>query len=49
MVLKVCQQACNACATECEQHANIHDHCKVCAEACRRCESACAELAASLG
>jgi Domain of Unknown Function (DUF326) len=46
-VLEACRVACGACATECERHAEMHEHCKVCAEACRRCETACNELLAS--
>ena len=38
-----------ACGDECEQHAQMHEHCRVCAEACRRCERACADLLATLG
>lgn len=49
VVLEACRAACGSCATECEQHAEMHDHCRVCAEACRRCEDACAELLAALG
>ena len=47
-VLLACEVACRTCADECEQHAQMHDHCKICAEACRRCETACRELAATL-
>jgi len=39
-----CAAACRACAEECGQHADMHDHCRVCAEACRACERACEEL-----
>ena len=48
-VLLACEVACKACAGECEQHAQMHEHCRVCAEACRRCERACADLLAALG
>ena len=40
---------CASCATECEAHADMHEHCRICAEACRRCEQACADLLGSLG
>lgn len=49
VVLEACRAACNACAVECERHAEMHDHCRVCAEACRRCEEACAELLSAIG
>ncbi len=29
---------------ECEQHAEMHEHCKVCMESCRRCEEVCNRL-----
>ncbi|MBU1538416.1 MAG: four-helix bundle copper-binding protein [Alphaproteobacteria bacterium] len=44
-MLKVCAEACAACATECEKHAGMHEHCRICAEACRRCEDACRKAA----
>jgi hypothetical protein len=44
--VRVCLEACRACAEECEQHD--HDHCRVCAEACRRCEEACSKLLATV-
>jgi hypothetical protein len=40
--------ACKACADECEQHAQMHEHCRICAEACRRCEQACQALLDSI-
>jgi hypothetical protein len=42
--LQACIQACRSCGDECEQHAQMHEHCRVCAEACRACEEACREL-----
>ncbi|HSK22606.1 MAG TPA: four-helix bundle copper-binding protein [Egicoccus sp.] len=48
-LVKVCMQACASCAEECEQHADMHDHCRACAEACRRCEAACRELLDAAG
>ena len=47
--IEACATACRACASECEQHAAHHGHCRVCAEACRRCEQACADLVATIG
>jgi hypothetical protein len=42
--LQVCQEACEACAKECDKHAHHHEHCRVCAEACRQCAEACQAL-----
>jgi hypothetical protein len=42
--LEVCRAACRTCATVCEEHAEMHDHCRICAEICRNCEQACADL-----
>jgi hypothetical protein len=47
--LKACLAACRACATECERHAQHHEHCRLCAAECRRCERACDDLLAALG
>ena len=47
-IVEACRAACATCANECEQHADMHDHCKVCAAACRRCEQACAALLESI-
>ena len=48
-VLEACRIACAECATKCEKHADMLDHCRVCAEACRHCEQACADLLAAIG
>jgi hypothetical protein len=40
-VLDACAAACRLCGTECERHAEHHEHCRICAEACRSCEQAC--------
>ncbi len=48
-VLEACAVVCGECAQECEQHKDMHEHCKVCAEACRRCEQACQDLLNALG
>ncbi|WP_225753565.1 four-helix bundle copper-binding protein [Actinotalea sp. Marseille-Q4924] len=47
--LEACIAACRSCGNECEQHAEMHEHCRVCADACRACETACAELLATIG
>jgi hypothetical protein len=38
-----CEDACNACATECEKHTDM-EHCTVCAEACRKCANECRNM-----
>ncbi|MDQ1058138.1 hypothetical protein QFZ23_002039 [Arthrobacter globiformis] len=43
-VLEACRAACAVSADECEQHSDMHEHCRICAEACRRCEAACTAL-----
>jgi hypothetical protein len=48
-ILEACRVACGSCATECERHAGMHEHCRLCGEACRLCEAACADLLAALG
>ena len=42
---RMCAEACDACAAECEKHAPHHDHCRICAEACRRCAAECRRMA----
>src|SRR4051812_48135533 len=42
--LMACAEACRICATECESHSDMHEHCHVCGEACRLCEQACRAL-----
>ena len=39
VVLEACTVAAKRCAAECEQHADMHEHCRLCAEACRRLEA----------
>ncbi|MCF4120532.1 four-helix bundle copper-binding protein [Antribacter sp. KLBMP9083] len=40
--------ASSTCAVQCEQHAEMHDHCRLCAEACRTAEAACRELLSAM-
>ena len=46
--LEACARACQICGDECEQHANLHEHCRVCAETCRRYEQACNNVLSAL-
>jgi hypothetical protein len=39
--LHACIVACQICGDECEQHAEMHDHCRVCTETCRHCQQRC--------
>ena len=34
---QLCIEICEACAAECEKHADYHPHCKACMKACREC------------
>jgi hypothetical protein len=43
-LLHACVTTCRACAADCRQHADHHDHCRICAEACERCADACQAL-----
>jgi hypothetical protein len=47
-MLEACVMACNACAEECELHADMHEHCRICAQACRDCQAACEQLLAAM-
>lgn len=47
-LLEACVAICKSCGDECEQHAQMHEHCRVCEQACRRCEQACRQLLATL-
>jgi hypothetical protein len=44
-----CWELCAICATECERHAQHHEHCRICAEQCRRCEEACSAVLEAIG
>lgn len=43
--MQLCADACDACAVECEKHADHMVHCKACAEACRKCAQECRQMA----
>lgn len=43
-ILNECGEICEACAKECEKHANM-GHCKQCAKVCRKCMDACLQMA----
>jgi hypothetical protein len=44
-----CRELCALCASECERHADHHEHCRLCAEECRRCEQACSDVLEAIG
>ncbi|RIK46734.1 MAG: four-helix bundle copper-binding protein [Chloroflexi bacterium] len=46
--LQACEAVCRSCGSECEQHAQMHEHCRVCAESCRHCEQVCRDLLSGL-
>jgi hypothetical protein len=47
-IVEASRVACASCAAECEQHADMHEHCRICADVCRRCEEACSDLIQAL-
>jgi hypothetical protein len=49
LTLESCALACGRCAEECEQHAQMHEHCAICAQICRRCEQACKHAVQNMG
>lgn len=42
--LEACVAVCRACADECDEHADMHEHCRVCAACCRECAEACERM-----
>jgi hypothetical protein len=48
-LVQACATACKACGDECDQHRDVHEHCRICADACRRCEQACQAVLAAIG
>ena len=40
----LCADICEACAAECEKHADYHPHCKACMYACRDCAEKCRSM-----
>jgi hypothetical protein len=49
VALEACAEICPACAAECRQHSERHEHCRVCAEACEDCDQACLHAIQSAG
>jgi hypothetical protein len=43
---RVCGEACDACAAECDKHE--HEHCHRCAAACRTCAEECYRMAGAV-
>ena len=39
--LHACVVACQLCADECAEHADMHEHCRICADMCRQCQERC--------
>jgi hypothetical protein len=48
-LVQACATACKACGDECDQHRDMHEHCRICADACRRCEQTCQAVLAAIG
>jgi hypothetical protein len=47
-LIQACHTVCQRCGRECEQHADMHEHCRICADMCHACEQVCEELLQSL-
>ena len=47
-LLEAAAKACATCGEICDQHADVHKHCRVCEEACRRAEQAVQQLLVNL-
>jgi hypothetical protein len=47
-MLWLCGTACATCAEQCEQHAQMYEHCRLCADACRHCQQACKDAQQSI-
>jgi hypothetical protein len=43
-----CAVVCDACAKECEKHADHMEHCKQCALICRSCAAECRKIASMM-
>lgn len=41
----MCANICEACAEECQNHAQHMDHCRICAESCSKCAEECKAIA----
>jgi hypothetical protein len=39
--VEACARACAVCAESCQEHANVHEHCRICADACHRAAERC--------
>lgn len=46
--LQPCITICGECATECQQHARHHAHCRICADVCLQCQESCSYLLTTL-
>ena len=46
--LESCAVSCRVCALECENHAEMHQHCRICRAACQNCEKICQEMISRL-
>jgi hypothetical protein len=47
-LLEAAAKACATCGEICDQHADVHKHCRVCEEACRRAEQGVQQLLVNL-
>lgn len=47
-VCRLCADICQACAAECDRHADMHDHCRRCAATCHECADECRKIAGAI-
>lgn len=47
-MLEACAIACQVCGSECDSHAQQHQHCAICAQSCKACELLCREAAETI-
>lgn len=47
-MVSACMAMGEACAAECEQHADMSEHCRICAAACRAMVDSCSTMMSSM-
>ena len=47
-MMSACMAMGEACAAECDQHAEMSEHCRICASACRAMVEACSSMMSSM-
>jgi hypothetical protein len=47
-MMTACMAMGEACAAECDMHADMSEHCRICASACRAMVAACSSMMSSM-